>query len=363
VDFQAFYKELKQGKPRRVYLFEGEEEYAKESALKDLRAALLLGPMAMMNDSTIENPTDSQLIAMCETLPVMSEKRLVVVKESQQLAGKAKAAREEDQEEREAPEKETETGAKTGNELIPYLDRLPDTLCLVFFVRGKADGSRRLYKKIKQLGGIVSFDPLNQQQLIQWIAKEAREYDKKIDRQTAEQLIFACGNELLLLKGEIAKLAALAGSRTSITREDISAIASFSVEYKVFDLSDKVAQGRSKEALPLMQEMLSSGEQRLMLLALLQRHFRQLLICHAMNGQGETQQAIAAALGVPGFVVRKLCQTARTYLFEDLKKAYLACIEQEFLVKSGQLPEEGSLEALVLRLLYIQNTAGGRGCG
>ena len=82
MDFQAFYQELRQGKLRNLYLFEGEEEYAKESALKDLRARIISGPLAMMNDSTLINPTDSQLIAACETLPIMEQRRLVVVKDS-----------------------------------------------------------------------------------------------------------------------------------------------------------------------------------------------------------------------------------------------------------------------------------------
>ena len=241
--------------------------------------------------------------------------------------------------------------------MVPYLDRLPDTVCLVFFIRGKASGTRKLYKKIKQLNSIVSFDPLSHEQLIKWVAKEARDYGKQIDHQTAEQLLFACGRDLLTLKGEIAKLAAHAGNNPVISQADLNAIASVTVEYKVFDLADKVAQGQAKEALPLMHEMLKSGEQRLMLLALLQRHYRQLVLCHLMNQGGQPQQAIASMLGIPGFVVKKLSQCAQAYTFPKLRDAYMACIEQEYLVKSGQVPEEGALEALVMKLLNLRKTS------
>ena len=44
MDYDAFFQELKQGKIRPLYLFEGEEEYTKESALKALRQQVVRGP-------------------------------------------------------------------------------------------------------------------------------------------------------------------------------------------------------------------------------------------------------------------------------------------------------------------------------
>ncbi|NLX82801.1 MAG: DNA polymerase III subunit delta [Clostridiales bacterium] len=349
MDFQEFYQHIKQRTIARLYLFEGEEEYGKDSALADLKKALLSGPMAMVNESVLTNPTNSEIIAACETLPLMEERRLVVVKESQQLLGRAAAKASTDEEE-DAPA----SSAKGKDDLVPYLDRLPDTVCLVFFVRGKANGSKRLYKKIRELGGLVNFDILDQSRLNRWVEREFANYDLKIDRQTAEHLIFAVGKELLTLKGEIAKIAAFAHGQELVTLQDIDAIATLSVEYRVFDLSDKVADGRAGEALPLMQEMLKGGESRLMLLALLQRHYRQLLLARIMTQDRASQTSIASELSVPGFVVRRIVNSAMGYSIDQLKTAYLQCIHQEYLIKSGQIAEEGSLEQLVLELIALK---------
>ena len=352
MDFQEFYQQLKTGKIQKLYLFEGEEEYGKESALLDLKKALLKGPMAMMNESVLINPTDSELIAVCETLPIMEDRRLVVVKDSQLLMGRAaKAAQEEVEETDSAP-------ARGRDSLAPYLGRLPESLCLVFFVRGKANGSKRLYKKIKDLGGIVSFDILSQDRLIRWVQKEFRAFDLQADRQVAEHLVFACGKELMSLKNEVAKIAAYAAGQGEIAREDVDRIATLSVEYKVFDLSDKVAEGRADLALPLMQEMLRGGEARLMLLALLQRHYRQLFFARIMAENRASQASMATELGVPPFVVQRIVRSAMGYDIPRLQKAYLLCIHQEYLVKSGQLSEEGSLEQLVLALIALRKEAG-----
>lgn len=351
MDFQAFYQQLKTGSVQSLYLFEGEEEYGKESALTALRKALLTGPMAMMNETVLTAPADSDLIAACETLPLMESRRLVIVKEAPQLTGRGREKAAEEETAEEEP-------VRRGDSLTPYLDRLPGTVCLVFFVRGKARATGRLYKKIKELGGLVAFDQLDGERLNKWIVREFASYDLACDRLVAERLVFACGRELMKLKGEVAKISAYALGRKAVTRQDIDAIAALSVEYRVFDLSDKVAAGDASRALPLMEEMLRQGEQRLALLALLQRHYRQLLMARIMMDQGLSQASVMAELGLPAFVVGKLTQSARGYAAGALKAAYLRCINQEYLVKSGQIAEEGALEQLVLSLIQLKKEGG-----
>ncbi|HSK69321.1 MAG TPA: DNA polymerase III subunit delta [Candidatus Limnocylindria bacterium] len=360
MDYQEFYAQLKQGTPGRVYLFEGEEEYGKDSALKALRAALLKGPMALMNESVLQNPDADELIRTCETLPVMEARRLVVVRESAMLAGKAgKAEESADDGEEDPPEQRAATPSGDAA-AAAYLPGVPDTTCIVFFVRGKANASRRLYRKIREMGGVVSFDALDGERLVKWIAREFAAYGKQVDRQTAEYLVFACGRELLALKNEAAKIAAHAGDGSTIRKADVDAVANFTAEYRVFDLADKVSSGNAGEAVRLMKTMLDGDEPRLMLLSLLQRHYRMLLLTRILLDGRQSQARVMEELGVPGFVARRLTDVARAYTPDALKEAYLQCVRQEFLIKSGRLGEEGSLEALVFHLLNVRKEAAGR---
>ena len=231
---------------------------------------------------------------------------------------------------------------------------MPASACLVFFVRGKANGARKLYKAIRGLGGVVGFDALEAETLVKWIAKELKGYGKQIDQRTAERLAFACGRELMALKNEIAKIAAYMGDRAEVRWEDVTAVATLSTEYRVFDLADKVSSGDARQALPLLRDILAGGEQRLMLLALLQRHYRQLLFARLLADGGSNPAELAKELGVPGFAARRLMAAAGTYVPAQLRRAYLMCIDQEFKVKSGRINEEGSLEQLVLELLRLK---------
>ena len=347
MDYQAFYEHLRRSEISRVYLFEGEEEYGKESALKTLRAALLKSPMALMNESILVNPGENELIAACETLPVLQERRLVLVKECAQLSGRGES---------EDEEPKTSIGRASADGLVRYMDLLPEHVCLVFYVRGKASGTKKLYRKIRDLGGVVVFEQLDQEMLIKWIARELKDYGKRIARQTAEQLTFACGNEMMPLKGEIAKLAAHAGENEVITQNDIEAVATLSAEYRVFDLAEKVADGQAKQVLVMLKNMLEGGEQRLMLLSLLQRHYRQMLIARILFDEGQSHQAVGTQLGIPGFAARRLFNSALAYDVQTVQRAYRMCIQQEYLIKSGRINEEGSLEQLILALIQLKKT-------
>ena len=160
---------------------------------------------------------------------------------------------------------------------------------------------------------------------------------------------------MMPLKGEIAKLAAHAGDRGTITPEDIHAVATLSAEYRVFDLAEKVADGQAKQVMAMLKNMLEGGEQRLMLLSLLQRHYRQMLIARILLDEGQTLFSVAAQLGIPGFASRRLCSSAAAYDIQSLQRAYRTCIRQEYLIKSGRISEEGSLEGLILSLLQLRN--------
>ena len=357
MDYDAFFQELKQGKIRQLYLFEGEEEYTKESALSALREKTVDQQMAVMNESILMDPKPDALIAACETLPAFSDRRLVIVKDSSLLTRAAKA--DTGAEERE--ESPASSKAASGD-ISAYLSRLPDYICLVFYARGKADGGKKLVKQIKNAGGMVSFEKLDRGKLIKWIAKELKIYGKQIDRNTADQLLFACGDDMLVLKNELGKLAAHAGEREVVSLEDVDQAVTKSVEYRIFDLADRVAGGRAAQSLSLLREMLSAGERRLALLSLLQRQYRQLLFTKIMLEDGQSQVAIAARLGVPPFVARKMGDMVQRQDEEALKEAYKQCINQEFMIKSGQISEEGSLEQLILTLL-VMNKEGGKGRG
>lgn len=90
---QAFFDALKNGTPARVYLFSGEEEHVKRSALRKLRERILTPGLEQMNETILDNPSADAIISSCETLPMMDACRLIVVRDSALLTAGARGTK------------------------------------------------------------------------------------------------------------------------------------------------------------------------------------------------------------------------------------------------------------------------------
>ena len=334
-----FFSALKTGSIERCYLFEGEEEFTKRSAMKALREKTAGGDFAAMNDTRLQDPAPDELIAAAETLPFMSDRRFLEVRDSAMLLpGKAK-----DYDEDAAVKR-----------LSEYLDHLPDTAVIVFYCHGKADGRKKLYQALKKKAVIVSFDALDDRELAKWIAATLKKNGQKISLAACQRLWFSAGRDLTLLYNEIGKLSAYAGERTEVTEADVDAVCVKSTEYKVYDMADTLLSGQGAKALRMLEALLRDGEERLLLLSLLGRQCRQLRYAKAMAAAGSQMGEIASRLGIPPFVAKKLLDTARGYTMKQLGEMTRLCLDSEYLVKSGQMNENGALEKVMLQILSMR---------
>ena len=338
MDHNAFFDEVKKGNIASCYVFEGLEEYIKRMALDSLRKKLLPAGIEDMNEARLRDPDANAIIAAAETLPFMADKRLVVVHESGMLQGKAKDYDE----------------AGSAQQMTEYLKNLPETACIVFYVRDKADGRKKLYQALKKTATIVQFNHLDEREMTRWIAQQLKRLDKKISAATCQKLVFTCGNDLYALSGELQKLAACAGEREEVIDQDIDDICVKSTAYRVYDLTAALLRGDAKRAFTLSQALLRDGEEELSLLALLQIECRRMLSVKILRAGGMSPDMIAGKIGAPPFAVRQLSQSVAQYTDVQLKKMTDICMDAEFSVKSGRSAAGGVLEKTMLQLLKIR---------
>ena len=334
-----FFEAVKAGNLKPCYLFEGSEEYIKAQAIARLCGQLLPTGLEAMNLTELENPGADELIAASETLPFLSEKRVVVVRECDLLTTAKKA----DDVKLEA--------------MKNYLGRQSPGTCLVFAVRGKADARKSLYGVFKKADAVVDFSPMGDAEAANWAMRTLMTQKKKMDLNTAQKLIFTVGHDAALLKQEMEKLIGYAGEREQIVDEDIDAVCVKSLECTVFQMVDAQVSGHSGEALRLLQAVLEGGEDRFMVLAMLLRQYRILYHAKCLTEERAPQAAIGPALGLPPFAVQRTLSQARRYPKARLQAAYDYLFELEFRLKSGRTPQEGSAEAAMFQLEGILNGA------
>ena len=332
----AFFDSLKAGQVAGCYLFEGAEEYIKQQALKTLCARLLPEGLEQMNLTELADPGPDELIAAAETLPFMAERRVVVVRDCSLLTAGRKA---ED--------------ADRAAAFTDYAGRIPPTACVVFYVKGRADGRKKLYAFLKKQNAIVDFSPMSDAECAAWAVRAMRRMGKRLDGETAARLVFTVGRDAALLRQEMDKLCAFLGEREEVTAEDIDLICTRSAECTVFQMVDAQVAGDNAAAFRLLEDMLRSGEDRMGVLSMLLRQYRILYHMRCLLDERAPQAAQAQLLGIPPFAVARTQQQARRFERTRLRKAYDFLMDYEYRIKQGRLSQDGCAEGALLRLEEI----------
>lgn len=333
MNHSAFFELLQTDKIGSVYLFEGTEEYIKQQALNRLTEKLLPEGMEQMNLTELNDPDADELIAASETLPFLSERRVVVARECSPLTAGKKA---EDDGKAQA--------------YIDYIERLPPSACLIFFVKGKADGRKRLYTQLKKRNAIVDFSPMSDAECADWCSRAMRRMGKRLSPSAAAKLVFTVGRDAALLRQEMDKLRAYMGEREDVEESDIDDICTRSAECTVFQMVDAQVAGRIAEAFRLLSDMTLMGEDRVGILAMLLRQYRILYHMRCLMDERVPQSAQASLLGIPPFAVQRTQAQARLYEKQLLRQAYDALIRFEYELKTGRLPQEKCAENALLML-------------
>lgn len=334
MDHQKFFEELKAGTIRNVYLFYGPEAHIRKSALEALEKKILMPGLESMNRTVLSNAPAQTIIESCETLPMMSDYRLIIVQECALLAaGKAKDE------------------AQESALLCDYITRVPPSTVLVFDAGTGLDKRKKLSAALVKLPGAVSFEPLDDAQLYKWMNQTLRPMGKQMSREACEMLAFTSGRDLTMLGGELEKLAAYAQERQQITPEDIEKVATHTAECTVFAMVDALSAGKAKEAFTLLGVLLEGGEQRIGILAMITRHYRQMMYLASLQSQRMPQAQMAKALGVPPFALSRLMRQVGRRTYEQLHAQTLACVQADYDIKSGRLREDAALERLMLLLM------------
>ena len=321
MDPKQFTTSIKQGEYKSIYLFYGEERYLVHHYAKVLADAL--GEPDSFESKT---PVNSIIMA-AETLPFLSEKRLVHVKDSRLFV----------------------SGRKDDSEaMAAYLPQVPESTVLLF-TEADVDRRGRLYKKAMELGGVINCETPSPQALTTWLSRIFKERGKTIDPAAANMLLRYTAHNMTTLDQEAHKLAAYVGTHTSVTAHDVEAVCTPTLESKVFDLISYMGNGRAADALNMYHNMLLMKEQPLMILAMIIRQFRIILMAKAAEEKGMPKSQMAKALGLRSFVIDEALQQGRRFTIPRVLGALEDCQDTDVKIKTGLIAADVGVELLILQ--------------
>ncbi|MDR1530841.1 MAG: DNA polymerase III subunit delta [Clostridiales bacterium] len=329
--------ELKTGVFRKIYLFFGTESYLVKLYEGKMRAAASAGvPGAgVMNIDVFEGKSadlDAAAGAL-ETLPFLSDRRLVIIKDAELFVAGRKEATEK---------------------MAELISDLPDTT-IALFIEKQADKRLKLYKKVAELGKIVEFKQPSEKELCDWIARTLKAAGKSIAPADAARLMSVAGGDMEALRSEMEKLAAYKGDATEVTAVDIDAVCAKPLDLRIFELVGAVGRGNAQAALDIFNNLILMKESPLRVLSMLARQFRLILQCLAGAEAGMTQAEIASALGLRPFAVKDYASQGANFSLEALKTAMRNCLDADVDIKSGRMGDKLAVEVVIMKAIGLIN--------
>ena len=344
MDWNDFFKSVKEGRFQSVYLFTGPEELTKREALAALRSALLPPGLEQLNDVVLENVSAQAIIDSCETLPVMCDRRIVEVRNWQPLLpGKGKK-KEEDGD-------ASDSGSADAQRMLDWLQNPPESCTLVFNMSVEPDGRKKIPALLKKMGCIVEFNYLSGTALQKWCAQQLKPMGKRISMDAVNELTLMAGQDLNRLSGELKKLAAFIEDRSDIHVEDVHEIVSPSPEYSVFMILDHLLEGRLADATQVVNSVLQTEPNVIRLISLFTSQLRiDTHMKYALDARSPMPETLKA-LGVNEYRAKHIQRQIRSISAEALRVRYQHCIDADYAIKSGKLRDRAALDQLMLRLV------------
>jgi DNA polymerase-3 subunit delta len=231
--FDDVFKSLRKGDvPNVLYLF-GPEDVLKEEALGEIVGRVLDPSLKEFNlDTRSATTLDSdQVETLCRTLPMMADRRVVVIRDVESWTKRAKA--------------------KTA--VLRYLDRpAPETILVL--VQGAGDGEPDPELAAKSTSSAAL--PLPPERVRRWLDLEAARLGVTFDDPAAAHLVRATGGGLSDLRSELAKLAGLGGG-TALTLDRVVDFLGVRHGETQLDWRDRILRSEPSTAIAILPHVLS----------------------------------------------------------------------------------------------------------
>jgi DNA polymerase III subunit delta len=308
-----------------VFFLHGDEEFLREQASARIVSAYLDEATRDFNlDQLRGGDADADgLASVMATPPMMAEHRVVVVRDAQGLAQRAR-------------------------DVVEAAARKPTPGLVVVVTAAIPSGSKaKFYDELKKLATSVEFAAVSPDEAPDWLMEAARDHHGlELAPEAARALVAGMGTDLGMLSSELRKLASYAQGRGAITLDDVRAVGGSVPRADRWAWFDLVAERRWKEALQVLPILLEQGENGVGLVI-------------GMGGQllkvGLVVAGGAAALeaqlrSFEKWKARKLVPTARKWTLPEVDAAMTELLRTDRLLKSASLSDRQAIEELLLRL-------------
>ena len=308
-----------------IYL-SGEEEFFVEESLDHIRRTFLDPFSQDFNyDLFYGRETEaSKVFDVIETLPMMAQKRLVIVRQAHEL-------RDQDW--------------KT---LMPAIDNPVESTFLVFAGK-KPDSRKSTIKQVFKNTTLLHFNKPYDNEYSQWVQYICKKHKITIDRDAIQLFIQIVGSNLLELQNEILKVSQFVGGKGHISAADVMSVASRIKLQSIFDLTKAIGESDKARALMCLAQLLESGQNEVGILTMIHRHIRLLRQTKVGEQQGYNGRELSSFAGVPHFFLNEYRRQSQLWSERKIEKTYKVLLDTDKALKSSPISSHIWLENFVMQ--------------
>ncbi|MBX3042981.1 MAG: DNA polymerase III subunit delta [Candidatus Kapabacteria bacterium] len=331
---------LKNSESHNIILLFGEDEFAREEAQN-----LLIKKFVATEDDKFnfdifdgEDAKLNQIIDLCRSYPMMTERRVVLVKRFDKLfLGRTS--------------KKIETSSPVAN----YLESPSETTVLI--LTASIDGVKDVFKTFnssskdayqKKVGSIkfpynkiiskycwMEFPRVYESEYPKWVESRLKSFGKTIDHNALEILVSRTKQTLRDLSNEVDKLVLATEGVSNISLKDVSFLTGSTREYTVFELQKAIAERNIAKAVMIMNKILAVDRQEMLMIAIYSKFFTNLLkICDDFR-VGMPPNSMSSKLGISPYQFNDYSLALKKYSPDEIEFALLAICETDLKMKSS----------------------------
>ncbi|MEY4658288.1 MAG: polymerase subunit delta, partial [Bacteroidota bacterium] len=290
MDHKLVLKDIRNKKFEKMYFLHGEEAYFID-AICDALIEHALEDHERDFNQTILYGKDAEVLSLISELkayPMMSERRLVVLKEAQSF--------------------------KNLDDLEAYADQPSESTIFVVCHKYKTfDARKKVLKSFAKNGLVFKSDKVREYHLADWISNHVKTIGYSINSKASMLLAEFLGTDLGRIVKELEKLAILLPPGTTIDETHIELNIGISKDYNVFEFVNAISARNTEKAFKIIQyfEYNPKAADITVIISNLFKFFSQIMRIHFLPNK--SHEAIAQAVGVPPFVAGELLKAKNQY--------------------------------------------------
>jgi DNA polymerase-3 subunit delta len=283
-----------------VYFFHGEEAYYIDQFTDLIENTAIPEQERDFNQIVLygsDVSSVSQIVSYAKEFPMMSERRVVIVKEAQLIQDFNRNA-----------------------EILAKYIKNPQasTVLVIAYKHKKVDKRKAFFKSLKGNATVLESPKLYESELVDWVTKKVKKLKLNITPRANALIVEHIGSDLSTLNNQLNKLSSILNPGDTIEPELIEEYIGISKDYNNFELLSAIATANVAKANKIVQQFAQNPKLNPIQLTIssIFSYFTKLIFIHSNKSLSPSQYA--SELKVHTFFINEYLNAARIY---DLRKS------------------------------------------